>query len=104
MSFCNNRRRIAGLSFFISLCNRGLSIYTSLAPHVLWQPAPDEPGCPFTGAGVTMPSQNVSNQEPIGIVISCGKRDEPLPTVWAYIWGAVPEREVPIAEQPKAVA
>jgi hypothetical protein len=50
-----------------------------------------------------MPNQNVSKEEPIGIVISCGKRDEPLPTVWAYIWGPVPEREVPVAE-PKAVA
>ena len=104
MSFCNNRRSNAGLPFSIPVCNNDLSIYTSLAPHVLWRRAPDEPGSPFTGAGVTMPSQNVSNQEPIGIVISCGKRDEPLPAVWAYIWGAVPEREVPIAEQPKAVA
>ena len=31
--------------------------------------------------------------EPIGIVISGGMRDEVLPRVWAYIWGPVPAED-----------
>ncbi len=31
--------------------------------------------------------------EPVGIVISNGKRDEPTPAFWAYMWGPAPERE-----------
>ncbi|HEX6966447.1 MAG TPA: hypothetical protein VF166_11650 [Gemmatimonadaceae bacterium] len=29
-------------------------------------------------------------EEPIGIVISRGKRDEPPPVYWAYVWGPAP--------------
>lgn len=29
--------------------------------------------------------------EPIGIVISRGKRDEPAPAFSAYVWGPAPE-------------
>ena len=32
--------------------------------------------------------------EPIGIVISRGKRDEPAPAFWAYVWGPAPEEGV----------
>ncbi len=31
--------------------------------------------------------------EPVGIVISGGMRDEVLPRVWAYIWGPVPSED-----------
>jgi hypothetical protein len=31
--------------------------------------------------------------EPVGIVISGGSRDEVLPRVWAYIWGPVPDED-----------
>ncbi|MGH7648990.1 MAG: hypothetical protein ACREND_12800 [Gemmatimonadaceae bacterium] len=30
--------------------------------------------------------------EPVGIVISNGKRDEPTTAFWAYMWGPAPER------------
>lgn len=30
-------------------------------------------------------------QEPIGIVISRGNRDEATPVFWAYVWGPAPE-------------
>jgi hypothetical protein len=33
--------------------------------------------------------------EPIGIVISRGKRDEPMPAFTAYIWGPAPEAQRP---------
>jgi hypothetical protein len=52
---------------------------------------------------VTKPKQKVASQEPIGIVISRGERDEPRPVLWAYIWGPAPEVEVGRAE-PKAKA
>ena len=31
--------------------------------------------------------------EPMGIVISNGKRDEPSPAFWAYVWGPAPVEE-----------
>jgi hypothetical protein len=31
--------------------------------------------------------------EPVGIVISRGNRDEPIPAVFAYEWGPAPELE-----------
>jgi len=37
--------------------------------------------------------QSVRDEEPMGIVISRGSRDEPPPRVWAYVWGPVPEGE-----------
>lgn len=44
---------------------------------------------------------NQKSQEPIGIVISRGSRDEAIPVFWAYVWGPAPEQD---AEQvtPKA--
>lgn len=33
----------------------------------------------------------VDSTEPVGIVISRGKRDEPVPVLWAYLWSAAPE-------------
>jgi hypothetical protein len=36
-------------------------------------------------------SENGSNQEPIGIVISRGTRLEHVPTVFAYVWAPAPE-------------
>ena len=29
--------------------------------------------------------------EPVGIVISRGSRDEATPRFWAYVWGPVPD-------------
>lgn len=29
--------------------------------------------------------------EPVGIVISQGNREKPVPAVWAYVWGTAPE-------------
>lgn len=40
---------------------------------------------------MTDPRQGVRDEEPMGIVISRGSRDEPPPRVWAYVWGQVPE-------------
>ncbi len=31
--------------------------------------------------------------EPIGIVISRGRRDEPMPAFTAYVWGPAPDVE-----------
>lgn len=39
--------------------------------------------------------QGVLDEEPIGIVISRGSRAEPPPRVWAYVWGEVPEVNIP---------
>lgn len=41
-------------------------------------------------------------EEPIGIVISRGKRDEPPPVYWAYVWGPAPEGEVTPSESKAA--
>lgn len=41
-------------------------------------------------------------EEPIGIVISRGKRDEPAPAFRAYIWGPAPEEEMSILERSAA--
>ena len=32
-----------------------------------------------------------SYEEPVGIVISQGARTEPIPTLFAYVWGPAPE-------------
>lgn len=29
--------------------------------------------------------------EPVGIVISRGDREQPVPAFWAYVWGAAPK-------------
>lgn len=39
--------------------------------------------------------QGVLEEEPVGIVISRGSRAETPPRVWAYVWGQVPEPDVP---------
>lgn len=39
--------------------------------------------------------------EPVGIVISRGKRDEPAPMFWAYVWGPAPEPD-DTATEPRA--
>jgi hypothetical protein len=33
----------------------------------------------------------VEQQEPMGIVISRGSRDEAQPKLWAYVWAPAPE-------------
>lgn len=38
--------------------------------------------------------------DPVGIVISRGKRDEPQPVLAAYVWGPAPEAD--LAGEPKA--
>lgn len=37
-------------------------------------------------------------EEPVGIVISCGSRVEETPRFVAYVWGPVPELELAEAE------
>jgi hypothetical protein len=37
--------------------------------------------------------KSTEDSEPIGIVISCGNRDEPTPAVFAYVWGPAPETD-----------
>jgi len=39
------------------------------------------------------PAERTQETEPVGIVISCGSREEPTPAFFAYIWGAAPEVE-----------
>ena len=43
-------------------------------------------------------TRTVVTAEPIGIIISRGKRDEPTPLFWAYVWGPAPEAEDASAE------
>jgi len=38
---------------------------------------------------------NISEQEPLGIIISRGPRAEETPRLWAYIWGPVPIADMP---------
>lgn len=40
-------------------------------------------------------SQAELEQEPIGIIISRGSRDEATPRFSAYVWGPVPEESEP---------
>ena len=46
--------------------------------------------------------QSVVAEEPVGIVISRGKRAEPTPTFLAYVWGPAPDVLDIIAEQKAA--
>ena len=42
-----------------------------------------------------MPNTNLAeSSEPVGIVISHGSREEPIPAVFAYVWGPAPEGDV----------
>ena len=43
------------------------------------------------------------SQEPMGIVISRGSRDEATPAFWAYVYGPAPEDSVDETE-PRAAA
>lgn len=49
---------------------------TSRSPEAVVQPA---------AATTTM------DAEPVGIVISRGDREQPVPAFWAYVWSAAPE-------------
>lgn len=41
-----------------------------------------------------MPNADLAeSSEPVGIVISHGSREEPIPAVFAYVWGPAPEIE-----------
>jgi hypothetical protein len=42
--------------------------------------------------------QRAGTDEPVGIVISRGTRDEVAPRVSAYIWGPVPEDDHPVTK------
>ncbi len=42
-------------------------------------------------------AQSDLEQEPVGIVISCGSRDEATPRFSAYVWGPVPDEPEPNA-------
>jgi len=43
-----------------------------------------------------MPStvKETDETEPVGIVISQGNRDEPMPAFFAYVWGPAPEGDI----------
>ena len=45
----------------------------------------------------------INEQEPIGIIISRGSREEQPPRFSAYVWGPVPTGELPV-EDGKPVA
>ena len=45
--------------------------------------------------------QSSPESEPIGIVISRGSRTEPAPAIFAFVWGAAPERK-PVPKDTKA--
>lgn len=47
-------------------------------------------------------TRSKSKNEPVGIVISRGQRDEPVPAFWAYVWGPVSESEIPVNESKAA--
>jgi len=42
--------------------------------------------------------QKLQDQEPVGIVISRGTRDEASPKFSAYVWGPAPEETTTTAE------
>jgi len=44
---------------------------------------------------------DITEQEPLGIIISRGPRAEATPRLWAYIWGPVPAAE---PDEPKPAA
>jgi hypothetical protein len=44
--------------------------------------------------------QTHEQQEPIGIVISRGTRDEAVPKFWAYVWAPAPA-EITEAAEPR---
>ena len=45
-----------------------------------------------------MPNTHLAeSSEPVGIVISHGSREEPVPAVFAYVWGPAPEGEAECA-------
>jgi hypothetical protein len=45
-----------------------------------------------------MPNTTLSEvTEPVGIVISRGNREEPTPSVFAYVWGPAPEGDAELA-------
>lgn len=46
--------------------------------------------------------QSTPVEEPMGIVISRGKRDEPAPAFRAYVWGPAPEEEMSLLERSAA--
>ncbi len=41
------------------------------------------------------PGSTTIEEEPMGIVISRGRRDEPMPVVCAYVWGPAPDVDAP---------
>jgi hypothetical protein len=43
--------------------------------------------------------QPTDQQEPVGIVISSGNRVEDNPLFTAYVWGPVPETELPTSKK-----
>lgn len=48
------------------------------------------------------PRQNSTEQEPMGIVISRGSRDEAVPRLTAYVWAQVDETVPPPRDGAKA--
>jgi hypothetical protein len=46
------------------------------------------------------PRDRTDGDEPIGIVISRGQREEQPPRFSAYIWGPAPEVSGPVTEPP----
>ena len=44
------------------------------------------------------PTRVAATEEPFGIIISRGKREEPPPLFWAYVWGPAPEVQDPTGE------
>lgn len=45
---------------------------------------------PKAGVVPAVPATTM-DAEPVGIVISRGDREQPVPAFWAYVWGPAPE-------------
>ena len=55
---------------------------------------PDRSGALITSrCGMAKTKRKHAAEEPLGIVISRGSRDEPPPTFSVYVWGPAPEPE-----------
>ena len=89
------------LCFRNSLCNHELCNGNETARGVLLGYAPvrirarpDRSGALITSrCGMAKTKRVRAAEEPLGIVISRGSRDEPPPTFSVYVWGPAPEPE-----------
>jgi hypothetical protein len=75
-----------------------LTVIVIVAPTMLWWPCDGgQTGSVHTASGDTPIMKEIRQppvvDEPVGIIISRGSREEVLPRVLAYIWGPVPAED-----------